>query len=49
MVYTKKEVLAKEAKYNVVNVAACQAIWLRRMLVDFEPVADMLTKALVGS
>jgi PB1 domain len=46
---SKKEDLTKEVEYNAVNVAACQAVWLKRILVDFEQVADMLTKALIRS
>jgi hypothetical protein len=49
MVYTKKEDLAKEDKYNAINVAVYQAIWLGCILVDFEQVVDMLMKALTGS
>jgi hypothetical protein len=45
----KKKDLIKEVEYNAVNVAACQAVWLRHILVDFEQVADMLTKALTRS
>jgi hypothetical protein len=45
----KKKDLTKEAKYNGVNVAVCQAVWLRRILVDFEKITDMLMKALTGS
>jgi hypothetical protein len=41
--------LTKETEYNAVNVAVCQAIWLGRIFIDFEQVADILTKALTRS
>jgi hypothetical protein len=41
--------LTKEAKYNAVNVAVYQEVWLGRILIDFEQIIDMLTKALIES
>jgi hypothetical protein len=41
--------LTKEAEYNAVNVVACQAVCLGRIFINFEQVADILTKALTRS